>query len=315
MYKEALELIDRSKSIVLISHINPDGDALGSQLALYFILKKMNKRVRVVNITKELPYNLDFLPGFKEIKKSLPNNFDLLISFDSGDFNRLGIEKKEGIKVINFDHHISNTKYGDINLIEPDFASTSEVVYKFLRLNSIKIPKESAICIYTALVSDTGFFQYESVNKRVFLMAAELVDIGVDPSFIAKMLNEREPLSKIRLMAKILDTLTLYLNATVAVLRLTQKMLKESGASVDHAENASNIARSLATVEVGILLREEEDGYIKVSLRSKNYIDVSKIAKLFGGGGHKRAAGFKSSYKDFDTILNAILEVLKKEIK
>jgi len=313
MYKEAYELIKNSKSIVLISHINPDGDALGSSLSLLPILKKMNKKVRVVNITKNLPKNLDFLPGFNEIKNELPKKYDLIISFDCGSFDRLGIEKRD-TKLINFDHHISNTKYGDINLIEPDFASTSEVVYKFLKLNNIDIPKESAICIYAALVTDTGFFQYESVNERVFLMASELVKLGVSPNYIAKMLNEREPLAKIRLMAKILDTLTLFLNAKVAVLKLSQKMLKETGATVDMAENASNIARSLATVEVGVLLRKEEDGRIKVSLRSKNYVDVSKIAKMFEGGGHKRAAGFVSVYRDFDLVLDELLEVLKKEI-
>ncbi|WP_187648067.1 DHH family phosphoesterase [Nitrosophilus labii] len=313
MYKEAYEVIKNSKSIVLISHINPDGDALGSSLALLPVLKKMNKKVRVVNVTKNLPSNLDFLPGFKEVKRELPKNYDLIISFDCGSFDRLGIETKEA-KLINFDHHISNTRYGDINLIEPDFSSTGEVVYKFLKENGIEIPKESALCIYTAVVSDTGFFQYESVNERVFLMASELVKLGVEPDFVAKMLNEREPLSKIRLIAKILDTLTLYLDAKVAVVKLTQKMLKETGANISHAENASNMARSLATVEVGVLLREEEDGRIKVSLRSKNYVDVSKIAKMFDGGGHKRAAGFTSRYSEFESVLKELLEVLKKEL-
>ncbi len=313
MYKEAYELIKNSKSIVLISHVNPDGDALGSSLAMLPVLKKMNKKVRVVNVTKDLPSNLDFLPGFKEVKRELPKNYDLIISFDCGSFDRLGIETKEA-KIINFDHHISNTRYGDINLIEPDFSSTGEVVYKFLKKNCIEIPKESALCIYTALVSDTGFFQYESVNERVFLMASELVKLGVEPDFVAKMLNEREPLSKIRLIAKILDTLTLYLDAKVAVVKLTQKMLKETGANISHAENASNMARSLATVEVGVLLREEEDGRIKVSLRSKNYVDVSKIAKMFGGGGHKRAAGFTSRYSEFESVLKELLEALKKEL-
>lgn len=313
MYKEAYELIKKSENIALISHINPDGDALGSSLAFYFVLKKMNKKVSIVNVTETLPYNLDFLPGFEKVKKELPKKVDLLISFDCGSFDRLGIEKRD-FKIINFDHHISNTKFGDINLIEPSFASTSQVVFKFLKENGLKISKESAICIYTALVTDTGFFQYESVNEKVFDVAKELVILGVKPDFVAKKLNEREPLAKIRLMAKILDTLELYLDAKVAVVKLTQKMLKITGATVDMAENASNIARSLATVEVGILLREEEDGRIKVSLRSKNYVDVSKIAKMFEGGGHQRAAGFTSRYRDFSTVLDELLNILKKEL-
>lgn len=313
MYKKAYELIKKSKSIVLISHVNPDGDALGSSLAMFFALKEMGKKVKVVNVSKKLPQNLDFLPGFSEIKRELPKSFDLLISFDSGSFDRLGIEKKS-TKIINFDHHISNTNYGDVNVIESEFAATGEVVYKFLKENSIPISKESAICIYTALVSDTGFFQYESVNERVFLIASELVGLGVKPDYVSKMLNEREPLCKVRLLAKILDSLTLYLNAKVGVVTVTQAMLKESGADITHTEDVANIPRNLATVEVGIMLREEEDGRIKVSLRSKNYVDVSKIAQSFGGGGHKRAAGFTSDDRDFKKVLDKLLEVLKGEL-
>ena len=313
MYKKAYELIKESKKIVLISHINPDGDALGSSLALYFALKKMKKNVKVVNLSKELPQNLDFLPGFDEIKRDLPKKYDLIISFDCGSFDRLGIEEKKS-KLINFDHHISNTRYGDINIIEEDFASTSEVVYRFLKENSITISKESAICIYTALVTDTGFFQYESVNERVFLVASELVKLGVNPSFVAKMLNEREPLCKMRLLSKMLDTLTLYLNAKVGVIKVTQKMLKETGANITHTEDGANIVRKLAVVEVGVMLREEEDGRIKVSLRSKNYVDVSKIAKEFGGGGHKRAAGFVSNHRDFQIVLDELLDAIKRRL-
>lgn len=313
MYKEAFKLIEESKKIVLISHLNPDGDALGSSLAMFFALKNMGKKVKVVNVSKKLPQNLDFLPGFNEIKKDLPKNYDLMISFDCGSFDRLGIGEKKS-KLINFDHHITNTNYGDINIVEPKFAATGEVIFKFLKENSLNISKDIATCLYTALVSDTGFFQFESVNERVFLVASELVRLGARPDFISKMLNERESLCKVRLLAKALGTLTLYLDAKVGLIEVTQKMLKESGADITHTEDMANIPRNLATVEVGVMLREEESGEIKVSLRSKNYVDVSKIAAKFGGGGHKRAAGFTSKERDFKKVLDDLLRVIKEEL-
>jgi phosphoesterase RecJ-like protein len=314
LYKKAFEWIKKAQDIVLISHINPDGDALGSVLAMYHVLKRMNKNVTAVNTTKALPKILDFLPGYSEIKSVMPEKFDLIISFDSGNFYRLGIEDKKDAKIINIDHHDSNTAYGDLNIIEPRAVSSSVIAFEFFKRNSLPIPKESALCIYVGIVTDTGFFKYEDVNKNVFLTAAELVDLGVDPHYVGKMLNEREPLSKLKLAAKILDTLDVFLDGKVAVLRLTQKMLKDAGATVDQAENIANMARNMATVEVGILLREEPDGRTKVSLRSKNYVDVSKIAIDFGGGGHKRAAGFKSDIKDYKIVREKLLNALKKVI-
>ncbi|WP_200762573.1 DHH family phosphoesterase [Nitrosophilus alvini] len=315
MYKKAYEYIQKSDNIVLISHVNPDGDAIGSSLALFHVLKKAGKKVSVVNVSEDIQRSLDFLPGFSKIRRSMPKKCDLLISLDSGSFERLGIDKPKNCPIVNFDHHISNTHFGDVNIVEPDFASTSEVIYRFLETNGIEYGKDTALCIYTAIVTDTGYFCYEKVTQRVFETAAKLVKKGVDPHYVAKMLRERESLAKLRLTAKILDTLTLFLDAKVAVVRVTQEMFKETGAVISDAENASNMARSLATVEVGVLLREEKDSTIKVSLRSKNYVDVSKIAKMFGGGGHKRAAGYAVKDSSFEKVLENLLKALREEIK
>ena len=164
-FKTVWEKIINANNILLVSHVNPDGDALGSELSLYSILKNMGKKVTVFNVTKPLPEYLDFLPNFNKVTNVLPNKVDLTISFDCGSFDRLGIEKKPSF-LINIDHHISNTNYGDINLIMPTYASTSQVVYELLKANNVKIDKESAICIYTALVTDTGSFQYENVMLK-----------------------------------------------------------------------------------------------------------------------------------------------------
>jgi phosphoesterase RecJ-like protein len=176
--------IQESDNIVLISHVNPDGDALGSSLSMYNILKNEGKNVTICNVTDLASY-LDFLPNFDKVKKELPKKIDLMISFDCGSFDRLGIDRRDYF-LINLDHHISNTNYGDMNLIE-EAASTSQVVFNILEANKIEIDKESATCIYTALVTDTGNFQYESVTAEVFRVASEIVKCGASPEFISKI--------------------------------------------------------------------------------------------------------------------------------
>ena len=311
MYKKIWDKIEESDNIVLISHLNPDGDALGSSLSMFKVLKNMGKNVKIVNMSDLAPY-LDFLPNYDKVSKTLPKKIDLMISFDCGSFDRLGIEEKPKF-LINIDHHISNTNYGDINLIE-DAASTSQVVFNILEANNIKIDTETAICIYTALVTDTGNFQYESVTAEVFRVASELVKFGVKPEFVSKMLYERDRLSRLRFLAKALDTLELYCEGRVGVVEVTNELMKKSGAVKDDTDGLVNMVRKLETVEVSMMLREEENGDIKISLRSKNYVDVSKIVVKYGGGGHIRASGATIKNKTFSEVKNMILEDLKGEL-
>ena len=311
--QKAKEKIEAAQSIALLTHINPDADTLGSALGMWHILTKMQKKCVVVNTTA-LPYNLDFLPGIQKVKKTLPKNIDLMISFDCGSFERLGIEKKDAF-LINFDHHKSNTLYGNINIIEPTFASTSQVVYKFCKESGFEVNRDAALCFYTALVDDCGFFKYDTVNADVFAFAKELCERGVSPEYVANELTMREPLSKLRLIPMVLETLELVCDGEVGVIELTQQMLRKSGGTKEMADDALNMVRTLATVEVAMLLREEEDGRVKVSLRSKRYVDVSKIAAFFGGGGHKRAAGFTLDIKTIEKVKNEVIEKVKEELK
>jgi phosphoesterase RecJ-like protein len=314
LFKKAFEKIKEAKNIVLISHINPDGDALGSELSMYPILKKMGKKVTVFNATKPLPEYLDFLPNFNKVTDKLPDSFDLMISFDCGSFDRLGIDKKP-LFLINFDHHISNTKYGDINIIDPNAASTSQVVYNFCKANGIDIDSDSATCMYTALVTDTGSFQYESVNDKVFEMAADMVRFGASPAYVAKMLFQRDRLSRLRLLAKAYETIELCCDGKVAFVDVTREMMEITGAIKEDTDTIVNSVRALAPVEIAVMLREDEEG-IKISLRSKNYADVSKIAVKYGGGGHIRAAGatIKGEF-DFEKVKEMLKEDLKQALK
>ncbi len=312
MYKEAFELIQKSNNIVLLSHINPDADALGSSLGLFNILKSMNKNISIINYTKELARNLDFLPNFKKIKHELPSKIDLIISCDSGNIDRLGFEISE-IDILNIDHHKSNTNFGVINLVEPTFPSTTSVVYKLLIDNEIEISQECATCLYTGLADDTGFFKYESTTANTFEIANKLVEFGANPHYIAKMMTERVSLAQLRLTSLILNTLELTLEGKVAKVIMTQDMLKQSGAKLSDTDEIVTMVRALASVEVSIFLREDPEG-VKVSLRSKNFVDVSEIAVSLGGGGHKRAAGINYKHRDFELVYKEILEKLKKVI-
>ena len=312
MYKKIWNKILESDNIVLISHLNPDGDALGSSLSIFNILKKMGKNVSVVNMSN-LPTYLDFLPNYDKVKNRLPKKIDLMISFDCGSFDRLGIEEKPSF-LINIDHHISNTNYGEINLIEENAASTSQVVFNILEANGVEIDKESAICIYTALITDTGNFQYESVTSEVFRVASELVKAGVKPEYISKMLYERDKLSRLRFLAKALDKLEIFADGKIGLIEITNEMLQSTGADKDDTEGVVNMIRKLKSVEVAVMLREEENGDIKMSLRSKNYVDVSKIAIKYGGGGHIRASGATFKDSSFEKIKETILIDIKGEL-
>jgi phosphoesterase RecJ-like protein len=313
-FQKVLEKIKKSENIVLVSHQNPDGDAIGSSLGLYHILKNMNKKATVFNSTKPLPQYLDFLPGFEKITDKLPKKFDLMISLDCGSFDRLGIDEKPDF-LINIDHHVSNTNYGEINIINPNAASTSHVIYDMCKAWGVDLDEKSALCLYTALVTDTGSFQYESVNEKVFEMAADLVRAGVKPDFVAKMLFQRDRLSRLRLLAKAYDTIELCCDAKAAFVEITKEMMEITGAIKEDTDTVVNSVRALASVEVACMLREDEEG-IKISLRSKNYADVSKIAQKYGGGGHIRAAGatFKNEF-DFEKVKNILKEDLKEILK
>ena len=315
LYQEAAKTIENADRIAIVGHINPDADALGTGLGLWWILKGLNKRVDAVYVSDPLPQMLSFLPGFGKVKHTLHPRTDLIISVDCGSFDRLGIERPEGAKLINIDHHLSNEGYGDIDLIEPDYSCAAEVAFTLAVTAGWEIPKNGAVNFYTALISDTGFFGYEGVNERVFDFAKALVRLGASPEWCARMLRENQPLSRLRLLPMVLETLTLYLNGRAAGLTITQAMLARSGATVNETDDIVDYARSLVTVEVGFLTREEDDGRIKVSLRSKTEADVSKIAKAFGGGGHRRAAGFTVSDMERDEIVEKLLKMIEEELK
>jgi phosphoesterase RecJ-like protein len=303
-YELVKEKIKSAETITIVSHLNPDADALGTILGIYALLKQdKDKKVEVVNASSVLPIYLNFLPNFKKIKHHMDYKNSLIIACDCGSIDRLGFNL-EGRDIINIDHHQSNTGYGNINIVLPQYASSSQVSFKlFKELYPINV--DAATCFYTALLSDTRYFTTSSVNEEVFSVAKELVALGVKADEVASNFTQRRPLSSLRILERALRSLFLTNEGKIAVLMVSKEDIKASGATIPDMEGVADYAKSLVTVEIALFAMEINEG-IRISLRSKK-VDVSKVAMAFGGGGHKVAAGFTLKQYGLQESINRIL--------
>jgi len=313
MYKQAWDKILNAKSIVIASHIHPDGDTIGSSLCLYNILQELGKRVSLYNATKdELPREFDFLEGYTKIRDKLPKFFDLIISCDSASFNRVKIEKNE-TTLMNIDHHKSNTNFGDINVVLEDASSSGMVVYKLLKANDIKISKKSAIALYTSIAEDTDFFRYGGIDDTTFDAASDLIKCGVNPEEISAKVKSRKSLAKTRLIAYMLSNFALHVDGQVASIIFDKKVLEQTGAKRPDTKNIVSMLNDIVNVKVAVMVLEEEQS-CKVSLRSDGDIDVSEISALYSGGGHKSAAGFSVQSLDLSFTCKEIVQRIEKKL-
>lgn len=317
-----INYLHRSNDFIVTSHVNPDGDNIGSTLSMYYFLKKINKRVYYV-LDDSIPLNLKFLVkdiniiDSKEFKEMNINDYNL-ITLDCGDSNRICIEddiKHNCNKLINIDHHDSNDLYGDFNYVVKDASSTCELVYNILirneELNSVKsIDEKIATCLYTGLMTDTGKLTYSNTHVSSFDMAKNLLLMGADTQLVVQSVFGSNPFNFYKLLGEALNTLEIK-NSNIATMSVTQEMLRRTGVEFKDIDGITPYTRDIENVEVGILLKEKGNNEIKVSLRSKSYVDVSKVAKKFGGGGHIRAAGCTI----YDTIENAKDKVLTEALK
>lgn len=310
IYKEALELIKSSHYILILTHINPDADTISCSLALSNFMFENKIKHKVFNKMSEIPNNLDYLNRFSHITNKLPDFYDLVIYVDCGDKKRPAIEIREDVKVINIDHHASNDSFGDINILDDSKASTAEVLYQFFKQNGLTISAHTATCLYTGIYDDSIRFSTPRVDRETFAIAHHLCDCGANPGYIADMLLRRESLAKFRLLPLVLNSLELHLEGKVGTIYLLLEWLKETGADYRDVEDVVNMVLSIAIVDIAILLRPT-NGKTRISLRSKNDIDVSKIAAYFNGGGHKMAAGCTI---ESDDVLEAKKEILARII-
>jgi phosphoesterase RecJ-like protein len=292
-----------------VTHLNPDADTIGTGLGIFNLLSKdRTKKVEIVNASNMLPNYLDFLPSFDKIKHTMDFKESLVITCDCATVSRLGFDLKAR-EILNIDHHASNERYGAVNIVIPEYAAASQVAYALFKA-LYPITVESATCFYAALLSDTRYFTTNAVDQKVFEIAKELVDIGVNPAHVAYHFTQRRPLSSLRILEKALGSLTLYCEGKVATLMVTQKDIIAAGARMPDMEGIVDYARSLATVEIGLFAMEMEEGSVRISLRSKS-VDISKVAAFFGGGGHKVAAGFIVQQTNLQETIDTILKKIE----
>ncbi|MCR2042727.1 DHH family phosphoesterase [Anaerosalibacter massiliensis] len=307
---EFIDLIKSSNNIYLASHVQPDGDNIGSLLALGRALEKMNKDINIVKVDS-IPKNFQFLPNMHFFQEpNIDEDIDLFIALDSGDMERLGVAKEIALKskkIVNIDHHITNNNFGDLNIVSPLASSTGEIVYHIIKEMNIDIDEDIATCIYVAISTDTGSFMYDSTTMETHLIAADLLDKNIDLNKIIVNIYQSKTLEKTKLFIKSLNTLKIFKNGKIAIVKTTQKMLNDCGASIEDAEGLVSFIRDIEGVEVACILKEIDKKEIKISLRSKKEVDVSKISLKFNGGGHKRAAGC-TIYENIDDAKKIILK-------
>lgn len=297
-YSRLLALLDRYHNFALSTHINPDGDAIGSELSLYLFLTQLGKSVRIFN-TDAVPINYRFLPSWESIEE--PHSVgtyrpEILIVLDASTLERIGKMLSKTLlpthTLVNIDHHATAEAFGDVNLIDPSASSTSEIVYTLIKHHQTPICKACALCLYTGLMFDTGCFRYSNATAETHRIAAELIEIGeFAPDEVYRYVYEHIPVRKIRLLSEILRTLQVTDDGKIAAVYATQAMFRKTRTTPEAVEGVVNQIQAIAGVEVALCMCELSDGSTKVSLRSQGQVDVSELASEFEGGGHSRAAG------------------------
>lgn len=340
--------LKKSKNVLLVSHVNPDGDAVGSLLAMGFALEALNKKTTLYNESR-IPAVYRFLPGVERIFskseiRNLRRGYDTAVVLDCGDLQRIGnlesntppfVKGSRGdlpdadfnfqvSTVINIDHHITNTRFGDLNLVVPSACATAEIVCYLIKAMAVPIDKSIAACIYTGIFTDTGSFRFSNTNKAAFEICDEMVALGVDPYNVAKNVYGRYSLGRIKLLNLALDSIEISDNGKLSMMTVTAGMMAETGTQPEDIDGLINYARWIEDVRMAVLIEESLNGGRKsktqvpykfhVSLRSDGSVDVAAIASHFGGGGHPTAAGFSIETSSITALKNEML-MLAEEIE
>lgn len=310
-YKKSLDLIKQSHYILIVTHINPDADTISCSLSLSNFMYENKIKHKVFNLSKELPRVLDFLPKFDKITNQIPKYYDLIIYVDCADQKRVGIDVEYNAKIINIDHHQTNTNFANINIVDDSKASSAELLYYFFEVNNINISKNIAQCLYTGIYDDSIAFTTPRTNRDTFRIVEKLLQTDISLTKLSNNLTRRDSLAKYRILPKILNTLELHFEGKFATVYLEPQWLEETGATVSESDDVVDMVLKIAIVEAVGYIRNK-NGKSRVSLRSKDSLDVSIIAKEFNGGGHKNAAGLSIDNLDIQKAKNNLLESVKK---
>jgi len=311
--KRVIRMIKKYNKFLIVSHKNPDGDSIGSQIALALGLLKMGKKAYIYN--QDPP--TDRYCRFKKVnlihtdKKDFDEEVILIV--DSAEIERIGSIKDEldfTKPIINIDHHISNENFGTINVVKPNYSSAAEIIYELLD-KLIKLDKEIATYLYIGILTDTGSFRYPNTTSHSLRVASKLVEYGVVAAQISEFIWFTDPPTRIKLLGDVLQSITLH--DKFSIMYVTKKMLEKRGAREEDTDEFVNYGLSIKGVKATAIIKEREGGKLKVSLRSKNGVNVQELASEYGGGGHKTASGFTTKC-DLETLKNELEIKLAKVV-
>jgi phosphoesterase RecJ-like protein len=296
------EAIRSRQRFVISSHARPDGDSIGSQLAMAFALRALGKHVEVVNQDAAPPPLMAF-PGVPAIQvaERVIGEFDAAIVMECSELKRTGVEGLDRFFVINIDHHPGNAEYGAINWFDGTAAACAEMVFAVIRALDVPLSVEIATHIYGGILTDTGSFHYSSISSRTFDICRQLVDAGVDPPKVARSIFDSNTLGRLKLFGAVLSSIELEHGGRLAVVCVDRAMAAASGGTYDDTEGLINLPLTVREIQAAIFLKEIDKNDYRVSMRSKGDIDLCAVAKKFGGGGHKNASGC-SLTGDYDEV-------------
>ncbi len=312
---EMYELIKSSNNILILTHESPDGDAIGSSMATYYMLKDMGKTVDVV--IPEIPETFLFMSNIDHVLSQSDNEYDLAIVLDCATKERIGETNHEFSRCkqsIVIDHHMSNIPYGTLNHVEPNTPACCQVLFYLFKNWNVKITNDIGEALLSGMLTDTSGFRNNDTNKETFLMAAELADKGIDVHKIYYLVLSKKSMAQYLLMKMTLDRLELLDDGKIAFSYISEEDMANVGAKMGDHEGLVDLGRNVGGVEVSIFMRETADCY-RISLRSNGKVNVNTVAQKFGGGGHKMASGIKTTgdFKETkENIINAIKEELSK---
>jgi phosphoesterase RecJ-like protein len=322
-YQQSLQqtrefLLDHDDYLV-VSHVQPDGDAVSSTLAVGWLLSCLGKKYTMIN-EGPIPKRMDFLWHADEIvnmsEQELPTLYSHVICVDCADFQRVGRTQQyfaEGAQIVNIDHHPTNNGYGAVNLIKPDAAATAEILFDLFKVFGVEWDIDIATAIYTGLLTDTGGFRYSNTSPKVMDTVSELLSLGVNGPVLAENLLEEMTLPQVKVLNRALSTLQLSPEGDIAWVHVTPQDMVDCVAENEDLEGIVNYPRNIRGVEVGILFKVIHENAVKVSLRSAGKVDVALLAQTFGGGGHTRAAGAKIE-APLEQVIPLIVEEVRRKL-
>jgi bifunctional oligoribonuclease and PAP phosphatase NrnA len=314
MLSQVIDLIESKHRFMITAHVRPDGDSLGSSLALYWILRALEKDA-VVIMRDRVPRQYRLLPGADDVVvlPEITEEFDGAFVIECSDIDRPGLVGLEAQHVVNIDHHSTTALFGNINWIDSTASAVGEMIYNLCKALGVTPTREIAICVYTALLTDTGSFHFSNTTERTFKIASELVRRGVEPAKVSQALFYSYPYSKIKLLGLALATLERDASGHLAWIRVSLDDMERAEANDEDADGIVNYALSVGDVDAVAFFKESAPDVYRVSLRSKGKINVARVAEKFGGGGHKNASGCTVS-GDFENIRHDIVERLREAV-